>query len=92
MNRRHLHISIYFLVQTWLSVDRDIRKLFNNIIIFRCSKMEMNLVFEELIESKSKYQDEIIKSIYDKPHEYMFCHLDSQRIFKGFDELMFSEE
>ena len=92
MNRRHLHCSIFFLVQTWLSVDRDIRKLFNNIIIFRCSKMEMNLVFEELIESKSKYQDEIVKLIYDKPHEYLFCHLDSQRIFKGFDELMFSEE
>ena len=54
--------------------------------------MEMNLVFEELIESKSKFQDEIIKLIYDKPHEYMFCHLDSQRIFKGFDELMFNEE
>ena len=64
MKRRQLHCSIFFLVQTWLSVDRDIRKLFNNIIIFRCSKMEMNLVFEELIESKSKFQDEIIKLIY----------------------------
>jgi len=91
MNRRHLHCSIFFLVQTWLSVDRDIRKLFNNIILFRCSKMEMNLVFEELIESKSKYQDEIVKLIYDKPHEYLFCHLDTQRIFKGFDELLFEE-
>jgi hypothetical protein len=92
MNRRHLHFSIYFLVQTWLSIERDIRKLFNNIIIFRCSKMEMEQVFQEVIESRAKHQDEIVKLVYDKPHEYLFCNLDSQRIFKGFDELLFPEE
>ena len=91
-NRRHLHVSIFFLVQTWLSVERDLRKLFNNIIIFKCSKMEMEQVFQEVIESRAKHQDDIVKLIYDAPHEYMFCNLDSQRIFKGFDELMFPEE
>ena len=25
-NRRHKHLSIYFLVQTWFSIERDIRK------------------------------------------------------------------
>ncbi len=92
MNRRHLHFSVYFLVQTWLSIEKDIRKLFNNIIIFRCSKMEMEQVFQEVIESRAKHQDEIVKLIYDKPHEYLFCNLDSQRIFKGFDELMFPDD
>ena len=28
MNRRHYHISIYFLVQTWYSIEKDVRKLF----------------------------------------------------------------
>lgn len=91
-NRRHLHVSIFFLVQTWLSVERDLRKLFNNIIIFKCSKMEMEQVFDEVIESKAKHQDEIVKMIYDVPHQYMFVNLDSQRIFKGFDELIFPDE
>ena len=92
MNRRHLHVSVYFLVQTWLSVEREIRKLFNNIIIFRCSKLEMEQVFQEVIESKAKHQDEIVRLVYDVPHEFMFVNLDSQRIFKGWDELIFPEE
>ena len=71
-NRRHLHVSIFFLIQTWLSVERDLRKLFNNIIIFKCSKMEMEQVFDEVIESKAKHQDEIVKIIYDVPHQYLF--------------------
>ena len=29
MNRRHLHVSIFFLVQTYLSIERDVRKLFS---------------------------------------------------------------
>ncbi len=28
MNRRHLHLSIFFLVQTYLSIEQDVRKLF----------------------------------------------------------------
>ena len=52
----------------------------------------MEQVFDEVIESKAKHQDEIVKIIYDVPHQYLFCNLDSQRIFKGFDELIFPDE
>ena len=34
-NRRHLLCSIIFLVQTWYSVPKDIRKLFSNLFIFK---------------------------------------------------------
>ena len=40
-NRRHKHLSIIFLVQSWLSVPKDIRKLFTNIFII----WEHTLVF-----------------------------------------------
>jgi hypothetical protein len=34
MNRRHKHVSIYFLVQTYFSIEKDIRKLFSSLFIF----------------------------------------------------------
>ena len=34
-NRRRLHCSIFFLVQTWYSVPKDIRKLYSNLLIFK---------------------------------------------------------
>ena len=72
MNRRHLHLSIFFLVQTYLSVERDVRKLFSNCFIFRCSKKEMETIADELIEQKKEYLPEIIKLVYDEPYQYLF--------------------
>jgi hypothetical protein len=88
MNRRHLHVSIFFIVQTYLSVEKDIRKLFSNAFIFRCAKHEMETIADELIEQNKEHLTEIVKIAYDKPYEYLFINTDSQRLFKGFDEII----
>jgi adenylate kinase family enzyme len=92
MNRRHLHLSIFFLVQTYMSVERDVRKLFSNCFIFRCSKKEMETIADELIEQKKEYLPEIIKLVYNKPYQYLFINTDTQRIFKDFDEIIIDED
>ena len=91
MNRRHKHVSIYFLVQTYFSIEKDIRKLFSNLFIFKVSKHEINTIYDELIEHKKEYIDEIIKIIYNKPFNFMFINTDTQRIFKNFDELIIED-
>ena len=92
MNRRHLHLSIFFLVQTYLSIERDVRKLFSNCFIFRCSKKEMETIADELIEQKKEHLNEIIKIVYNKPYQYLFINTDSQRLFSGFDELLINDD
>ena len=91
-NRRHLHISVFFLVQNYYSVPRDIRKVFNNLIVFRCSKMEMKTIFDEVIETKKDNMLDVMKTVFDKPHQYLFVNLESQRMFRDFDELVMDEE
>ena len=91
MNRRHLHLSIFFLVQTYMSIERDVRKLFSNCFIFRCSKQEMETIADELIEQKKEHINEIVKIVYNKPYQYLFINTDSQRIFSGFDELIIED-
>ena len=49
-NRRHYHTSIYFLYQTYKSLEPDIRKLFSNIFLFKVSKKEMEDIMNEIIE------------------------------------------
>jgi len=92
-NRRHLHTSIFFLCQTWFSVPKDLRKLFSNIFIFKVNKNEMSQIFEEGIEDREKLEniDNIRKIVFDKPYEFLFINTDSQRLFKGWDELVFEE-
>ena len=88
-NRRHLHTSVFFLVQTYYSIPKDIRKLFSNIFVFRVNKNEMKVIFDEIVEDKELLDivPELSKFIYDKPYNFMFLNTDSQRIFKNFDEI-----
>jgi hypothetical protein len=89
MNRRHLHVSLFFLAQTYHSVDKEVRRLFSNIFIFKVTKDTMTSIFDELVESKKKYADEIVTLVYDKPYQYLFININTQRMFKGFDEIIF---
>lgn len=88
-NRRHLHVSVFFLVQTWKSVEKDIRKLFNNIFIFKVSKQELEDIGEEVIERDKKLLPLISKLVYNEPYKYIFLNTESQRMFSGFDEIIF---
>ena len=87
-NRRHLHVSIFFLVQTYKSIEKDIRKLFSNIFIFKVSKNELETIFEEIVEIDKKYIQPISSLVYDEPYKYLFINLESQRFFKEFDEII----
>lgn len=89
-NRRHLRCSIFFLVQTWLSIPKDIRKMFSNVFIFKVSKEEMKTISEEIIESKKKYIDEICKTVFDDKYKYLFLNVESQRLFDCWDEIIIS--
>ena len=91
-NRRHLHVSLFFLVQTFKSVPPPVRKLFNNMVVFKGSVKEMKDIFDELIEGRKDEMIDIMKLVYDKPHQYLFVNLDSQRFFKDFDELVFEDD
>ena len=91
-NRRHLSCSVFFLVQTWFSVEKDIRKLFSNIFVFRVSKKEMETIFDEVVEQKKDYIMDIAKMVFDKPYQFLFINTESQRLFKNFDELLIEDE
>jgi Poxvirus A32 protein len=91
-NRRHLHTSIFFLVQTWYSVPKDIRKLFCNIFLFKTSKCEIETIFDEVIEQDKTIIPKIQKLVFDVPYNYLFINTDSQRLFKNFDEIIIDED
>lgn len=88
-NRRHLRTSLFFLCQTYLSVEKDLRKLFSNIFIFKVSIAELDLIFEEHIELNKEQISTIRKFVFDKPYNFLFMNTDSARLFKNFDEILY---
>jgi hypothetical protein len=56
------------------------------------NKTQTKKVFDECIESVKEKFDEIRKFVYDDSHNWLFVNLPSQRIFKGFDEIIYNNE
>ena len=79
-------------MQTWFSVEKDLRRLWDNIFVFRVSKDELKNIFNEVVEQSKDLVEDIAKIVYDKPYEYLMINTESQRLFKGFDELIIQEK
>jgi len=91
-NRRHLRCSVFFLVQTWKSIPRELRKSFTNMFIFRVGKSELQDMFTESIELEHEFLVPLSNLVYDKPFNFFFVNLDSKRFFKNWDELKITED
>jgi len=92
MNKRHLSLSLFVLQQTYMSIEKDVRKLFDNFFIYKVNKNELQQIFDEIVESHKDKAGEIAKIVYDKPYQFLFIHPDSQRMFRSWDELIITEE
>ena len=91
-NRRHLHTSIFFLVQTYHSIPKEIRRLFSNVFVFKVSKGELETIFEELVEKRKDCVLEISKLVYDKPYNFLYFNTESQMLFKNWDTICFNND
>jgi len=91
-NRRHLKVHIFVLLQSFMSVPKEIRKLFTNIIMFKPSKVEFQNLFDELFETKKDLALDIMNFTYDKPHTYLFLNIETQKLYKDFDEIIIPKE
>jgi hypothetical protein len=91
-NRRHYKISVYFLVQSYFSIGKQIRQIFNNIFLFRVSKNVLNSIYEEIIEIPNKeLVDSLCKFVFNEKYNFLFVNCDTQRFFKNFDEIIINE-
>ena len=80
------------LLQNWFALDRSLREVVNNVILFKLGKSQNEKIFNEIIESHRDRFDQLRRFVFDKPHEYMFVNIKSQRVFKGFNEILFDNE
>lgn len=87
-NRRHLGLSIIVLLQNYFALDKSIRELANNLALFKMGKSQTLKIFNEVIETDKDKFEEIRDMVYDEPHSWFFINVESQRMFKRFDEIV----
>jgi len=91
-NRRHLKTSIWLLAQTYKSIPRQVRQVFTNLFVFKINKTEMENIFTEQVELFKEHFQRVLKMAYENPHDYLFIDTATQRLFKGFDEIMLEDD
>jgi len=92
-NKRHLGIyATFILSQTWKSVPFEVRRLYDNIVVFKVSPDEMESMFIETLPQYKDYSQAIQKMVYNKPHEYLVINTGSGRLFKKFDEIIINDD
>ena len=90
-NQRHLGVVNILLLQNYFALDKSLRELCQNIIVFKLNKTQTEKIFSECIETaKDRFMD-ISKFVYDKPYQWLFVNLPTQRLFKEWDEILLDE-
>lgn len=90
-NRRHLKCKIIMLCQSYLSIHKEIRKLISNCIMFKPAKIEMENFMNELFENEKQYAIDLLQ-LYKNKGDYLFLNVDTQKIYKIFDEIILEDE
>jgi GTPase SAR1 family protein len=90
-NQRHLHITNLILCQNFFALDKSLRELVNNVVLFKLGKSQTEKIFNELIELHKDKFDEIRDLVFDEKYNWLFMNLATQRIYKKFDEIVFDE-
>lgn len=91
-NRRHNRTSILLLVQNYKSIPKDLRRMINNLVLYKINKNEMDNIFSELFENKKECLNDIMRIVFDKPHQFMLMDVDNQKFFKNFGQEIIIEE
>ena len=90
---RHLRCTIFLLQQNFQALQKPLRELVSNLIIFNVGKSQLSKLYDELLQmDKDKYEKLIQLSFVD-PHDWIliYCH-SSKNIYRMFDEIDFGED
>jgi hypothetical protein len=60
--------------------------------MFKPSKKEFEILFDENFEQKKDHALDIMKYVYKEPHDWLMLNVDTQRMFKKFDEIIIKSD
>lgn len=91
-NRRHLHVSLFFIVQTFKSIEPSIRKLIDNYFLYKTNKQALEQIASEVIEIQSKYVIPLSNLVYDAKFNFLFINVETKTLMKNWDTIVIEED
>ena len=87
-NQRHLRLVNIILLQNYYALHDSIRKIINNVFLFKTDKRQIEQLSRDLFEIKQDKLDEIFDIVFDAKYNFLFYNKETRRIFKNWDEII----
>jgi DNA replication protein DnaC len=88
---RHLRTTVFLLQQNFIKLEKSIRNLCSNLILFNVGKSQLEIIFQETISlNKNKYQLLIDEAFKEKGDWILINMNGSRKIYRMFDEIVFT--
>ena len=90
---RHLNCFFIFTLQAYNMFPLVLRKLITNISLFKPkNNVETENIRSELLHMNKDDFNTLFNYVFDEPHQCLLLNVDTQRMFKGFDELIINKD
>jgi hypothetical protein len=89
---RHYKCTIILLIQTFRVLPASLRKNITNMIVFKPSKAEWEVINEEMMEIDKKKAIVIYKNVYKQPHQWILINLTTSKMYHKFDEIIYDSD
>jgi hypothetical protein len=91
-NRRHLRLSLWFLVQSYIAIPLSLRKVISHLVMFHPSnKKEYLSLFEELLHLPRHVADAITQYVFKNKHDFLVVDIVNGNLYRNFNKLSFLE-
>lgn len=89
-NQRHLRAVFIITLQNYLALDKQIRNIANNLIFFKLSKPQLEMIEKEFWIQGEKVFYDMVNHIFrdDRPHTWIMLPRQQNRQFNEFDEII----
>ena len=82
---------MWVMLQNFTKLDKQVRMNLTDIICFKVGKVELQNLFEELIELDVPTFKKVQKYLFKEPYDFLYLNTNSQRIFSNWDEIIIDE-
>ena len=87
-NRRHLKLTIWMLVQSYITIPLSLRKTISHLVMFKPrNRKETQTLFEELVFLPKEDQEALLLHVFDQPHNFLLLDTARGRFHKNFNQL-----
>ncbi len=88
-NRRHLRLSIWILVQSYIAIPLNLRKTISHLVMFKpANKKEYISLFEELLHLPKDVAEAVTQYVYKGKHDFLFVNIFTGELYKNFNKLL----